>query len=111
MAAVNERNVTYLAVSAVGAIFGLAVFVSFLRWLLDHQARITMAVIVGLMIGSLRALWPWQDADRNLLAPSTDVVSVILCALAGAAIVIVLLWIERRLHLSEADVELTESDT
>lgn len=111
ISAVNERNFAYLAVFAIGAIFGLAVFVSFLRWLLDHQARITMAVIVGLMIGSLRALWPWQDADRNLLAPSTDVVSVILCALAGAAIVIVLLWIERRLHLSEADVELTESDT
>ncbi len=108
ISAVNERNVTYLAVFALGAIFGLAVFVSFLRWLLDHQARITMAIIVGLMLGSLRALWPWQGDDRTLLPPSSDVVSVILLALAGAAIVVGLLWIERRLHLTEAEAEAAE---
>jgi putative membrane protein len=105
ISAVNDLDLTYLAVFALGAIFGLAAFVSLLRWLLDHQARITMAVIVGLMLGSLRALWPWQDADRNLLAPSSDVLSVILLALAGVAIVAVLLWVERRLHLTEGEAE------
>ena len=103
--AVNERNLAYLAVFALGAIFGLAIFVSVLRWLLDHHTRITMAIIVGLMIGSLRALWPWQDGDRGLLPPSSDIVSVLLLAVAGAAIVGVLLWIERRLHLTEAEAE------
>ncbi len=103
--AVNERNLAYLAVFALGAIFGLAIFVSVLRWLLDHHTRITMAIIVGLMIGSLRALWPWQDDDRGLLPPSSDIVSVLLLAVAGAAIVGVLLWIERRLHLTEAEAE------
>lgn len=105
IAAVNERNVAYLAVFAIGAIFGLAVFVSVLRWLLDSHARITMAIIVGLMIGSLRALWPWQDDDRGLLAPTTDVLSAVLLALAGVAVVVGLLWIERRLHLTEAEAE------
>jgi putative membrane protein len=105
IAAVNERNLAYLAVFALGAAFGLAAFVSVLRWLLDNQARITMAVIVGLMIGSLRALWPWQDADRGLLAPSSDVISAIVLALIGAGIVAGLLWIERRLHLTEAEAE------
>lgn len=106
IAAVNERNFAYLAVFALGAIFGLAAFVSFLRWLLDHHTRITMAIIVGLMLGSLRALWPWQDTDRGLLAPSSDVLSVLLLAIAGAVIVAVLLWVERRLHLTEAEAEL-----
>ena len=105
IAAVNERNLAYLVVFALGAAFGLAAFVSVLRWLLDNQARITMAVIVGLMIGSLRALWPWQDADRGLLAPSSDVISAIVLALIGAGIVAGLLWIERRLHLTEAEAE------
>lgn len=105
IAAVNERNVAYLAVFALGAIFGLAAFVSLLRWLLDHHARLTMAVIVGLMIGSLRALWPWQDADRGLLPPSSDVLSVVLLVLAGVAIVAALLWVERRLHLTEEQAE------
>lgn len=110
IAAVNERNFAYLAVFALGAIFGLAAFVSFLRWLLDHHTRITMAIIVGLMLGSLRALWPWQDEDRGLLAPSSDVLSVVLLAVAGAVIVAVLLWVERRLHLTEAEAEL-EADS
>lgn len=105
IAAVNERNIAYLAVFALGAAFGLAAFVSVLRWLLDNHARITMAIIVGLMIGSLRALWPWQDDDRGLLAPSTDVLSAIVLALLGAGIVVGLLWIERRLHLTEAEAE------
>lgn len=103
--AVNERNLSYLAVFALGAIFGLAIFVSVLRWLLDHHTRITMAIIVGLMIGSLRALWPWQDDDRGLLPPSSDVASVLVLAAVGAAVVGVLLWIERRLHLTEAEAE------
>jgi putative membrane protein len=105
IAAVNERNIAYLAVFALGAVFGLAAFVSLLRWLLDHRARLTMAIIVGLMIGSLRALWPWQDEDRGLLPPSGDALSVVLLALAGVAVVVVLLWVERRLHLTEAEAE------
>jgi putative membrane protein len=109
--AVNDRNFGYLAVFALGAVFGLAVFVSFLRWLLDHHARITMAIIVGLMLGSLRALWPWQDDDRNLLAPTSDILSVVLLALAGIAVVAVLLWVERRLHLTEAEAEAKAADS
>jgi len=96
IAAVNDRNIGYLAVFAAGAIIGLAVFVSVLRWLLDNHARTTLAIITGLMIGSLRALWPWQDDDRNLLAPSTDIaISVVLAAVA-AAVVLVLVVVERR---------------
>ena len=110
IAAVNDRDLAYLATFALGAIFGLAAFVSFLRWLLDHHARITMAIIVGLMLGSLRALWPWQDEDRNLLAPTSDVLSVVLLALAGVAIVAVLLWVESRLHLTEAEAELEDAE-
>ena len=110
IAAVNDRDLAYLATFALGAIFGLAAFVSFLRWLLDHHARITMAIIVGLMLGSLRALWPWQDEDRNLLAPTSDILSVVLLALAGVAIVALLLWVESRLHLTEAEAELKEAE-
>jgi putative membrane protein len=105
IAAVNQRNLAYIAVFALGAVFGLAVFVSFLRWLLDHYTRLTMAIIVGLMIGSLRALWPWQGDDRSLLAPSDNIASVLALALVGVAIVVGLLWIERRLHLTEAEAE------
>lgn len=98
IAAVNDRNLGYLSVFATGAIIGLGVFVSVLRWLLDHHARITLAILTGLMLGSLRALWPWQDEDRGLLAPTTDVgISIVLAAIS-AAIVLALIAVERRNH-------------
>ncbi|MEZ7822084.1 MAG: DUF368 domain-containing protein, partial [Candidatus Nanopelagicales bacterium] len=69
IAAVNDRNFTYLIVFALGAILGLAIFVSLLKWLLENRARVTLVIITGLMLGSLRALWPWQGPERELLAP------------------------------------------
>lgn len=100
--AVNERDIGYLAVFAAGALIGLASFVSFLRWLLDHHARITLVIITGLMLGSLRALWPWQEIDtRVLLAPDGDAGVITLIALAGVVIVLALLWVESRLGVSE----------
>lgn len=99
--AVNERDLAYLAVFALGAIVGLAVFVSVLKWLLAHRTRITLVIITGLMVGSLRALWPWEDDDRGLLAPNTDVLSAVILAVVGVLIVVGLMVIERRLGLSE----------
>lgn len=105
ISAVNDRDVVYILVFAAGAIVGLALFVTLLRWLLEHRSRVTLTVVTGLMIGSLRALWPWQTEDRGLLAPSGDVLVVVVLALAGAAFVAGLLWLEHRLGLSEQDVD------
>jgi putative membrane protein len=109
ISAVNDRNFAYLAVFALGAILGLAIFVSLLKWLLENRARITLVIITGLMIGSLRALWPWQGPDRELLAPSDQVGTAIIMFLIGALFVSVLLVIERRLGASEEQVDLLES--
>lgn len=106
IAAVNDLNFGYLAVFALGAIAGLAAFVSVLRWLLERHVRLTMAIIIGLMAGSLRALWPWQDDNRMLLEPSSDVLLAVGLACIGALIVAGLLWGERRLHLTEEEAEL-----
>jgi putative membrane protein len=99
--AVNDRNLTYLAIFALGAVLGLAVFVSILRWLLEHRAHITLVILTGFMVGSLRALWPWQTEERALQGPGDDVLSVVLLAAAGAAIVVLLLLVERRFGLTE----------
>lgn len=109
ISAVNERDFVYLGVFALGAILGLAVFVSVLKWLLQHKARITLVIISGLMIGSLRALWPWQGEDRELLAPGDQIGLVVLLFLVGAVIVGVLLVIENRLGVSEEQKDLLES--
>jgi putative membrane protein len=99
--AVNDRDLFYLGAFAIGAIIGLGSFVTLLKWLLAHRAAITLAILTGLMVGSLRALWPWESENRDLLAPTEAVGSALLMALAGVLVVVVLLVVERRLGMTE----------
>ena len=85
-------------------------FVGVLRWLLEQRARITLVVIVGLMVGSLRALWPWQGEDRELLAPSDQVGLALLMFAVGVVVVAVLILVERRFGVSEEQVDFPDQD-
>jgi putative membrane protein len=67
-----------------------------LQWLLTMRRRATLAVMTGLMVGSLRALWPWQDEDRGLLGPAGDVGPVLGFVALGLTIVGALLVVEAR---------------
>lgn len=87
LAAVNTRDFGYLGWFAAGLIVGLALFVKVLQWLLEHRRHATLAVLAGLMAGAMRALWPWQDDDRGLLAPGPNAGTVVLFTGLGAAIV------------------------
>ncbi len=95
--ALDGFDVAFVATFLVGATLGLASFVRLLQWLLDHRRQATMAVLGGLMAGSLRALWPWQDDDRTLLAPEGSVLGPLALAVAGAVVVLVaIVWEARR---------------
>ena len=95
IAAVNDRDLAYLGVFALGAILGLSLFVTGLQWLLAHRRSLTLAAMTGLMVGSLRALWPWQDEQGTLEAPGEHVATVVLLFGIGIALVLALLAIER----------------
>jgi len=108
LAAINDRNLGYLGAFIIGAMLGLGVFVSGLQWLLANHHRVTLVIMTGLMLGSLRALWPWQGSANDLLAPSGDVVLVVALFLGGAALVTALIIIENQLvvrRLLAADIE------
>ncbi len=87
--AAGRLDIVYVGVFAAGAIAGLAAFSKLLAWLLDQRHDATMAVLVGLMAGSLRRLWPWQDHAGTLQVPAaTGEVAVALgCVLIGLAVV------------------------
>ena len=95
IAAVNDRDLAYLGVFAAGAIVGLSLFVTGLQWLLAHRRSLTLAAMTGLMVGSLRALWPWQDEDGALEAPAEHVAAAAVLFVVGVAIVVALLALER----------------
>lgn len=94
--ALNDRDLQYLLIFALGALLGLASFVSFLKFLLSQRARPTLVLLAGLMLGSLRALWPWQGEDRELLSPYSSELIALLLFLAGAIIVALLVKVEEK---------------
>ena len=59
--AVNERLFGDIAVLAAGAVVGVALISTLLSRLLEHHKDSVMAILVGLMTGSVRVLWPWPD--------------------------------------------------
>jgi putative membrane protein len=97
VAAVNDRDFGYLGTFVLGAILGLASFVSLLQWLLANKIKMTMVVMTGLMIGSLRALWPWQSDTGAVLMPEASFGLELLMFGVGSAIVFGLIVIERRM--------------
>ncbi|MEO6651629.1 MAG: DUF368 domain-containing protein [Ilumatobacteraceae bacterium] len=90
LGAVNDRNLVALTATATGCVVGLALFSSVLTWALEHHHDLVMAAMVGLMLGSLRVLWPWPAGTQTteLGRPLGDVMVPILLAVVGAAVVI-----------------------
>ncbi len=59
--AVHDRDLANLVVFLVGAVVGLALFSSVLDKALHTNRNLVLAALIGLMLGSLRVLWPWPD--------------------------------------------------
>ncbi len=100
--AIHDRNLLPVGATALGVVLGIALFVPLLRRLLAARHDATMAVLTGMMAGSLRAVWPWKsgfDAAAGEIvnvAPKEPIAGVIVAALAGAACVFVLRLVEAR---------------
>ena len=69
LTAVKDLDLPIILVFMAGAGLGVGAFSVFIGWLLKRAHDRTMAVLVGLMVGSLRALWPWLGPDREFLTP------------------------------------------
>ena len=66
LSAVNQRDFLTLALIAAGAAIGLVTFAQILSWLFKRYHDLTVAVLIGLLLGSLRKVWPWK-VDVNWL--------------------------------------------
>jgi putative membrane protein len=97
IAAVNDRDFGYLGTFVLGALVGLGAFVGLLQWLLEHKSRITLVVMTGLMVGSLRALWPWQSETGEILVPATNGLLELALFATGAFVVAALIFAEKKL--------------
>ena len=95
--AVEARDLGYIGVLFGGLALGAVVIVQCMKWLLEHHHATTLIVLSGVMIGALRALWPYQNQD-GALQPIGDGVGLnIVLAIVGAVVVTVMVIVDRKM--------------
>jgi putative membrane protein len=67
LAAVVQRDFVTLFIVAAGVGVGLVTIAQVLSWLFKHYRDVTVAVLIGLMAGSLRKIWPWKETTEFIL--------------------------------------------
>jgi len=107
LGAVTSRDFLTLIVFALGAVFGLALFSRVLSWLFEKHHDISVAILAGFMLGSIRKIWPWKEVietrinshgeivpliEKNILPASFDIsiLFAIILIIVGAGIVLYL---------------------
>jgi putative membrane protein len=106
VAAVNSRDVITIFWAGLGAAVGIVTFAQLLGWLFRRYHDLTVALLTGFMLGSLRKVWPWKETvafivdrhgailptvERNVLpALGVEVGYAVMVALVGLTAVWVL---------------------
>ncbi len=117
MEAVKGLDLATLVPFAVGCATGLIAFVRLLRWLLERWHGQTVALLVGVMAGSLWKIWPFRTVLesttnakgklivlRDALAMPTDGGALAVALLLGAIgvlLVVGLEWLQQRVGVAE----------
>jgi putative membrane protein len=98
-------NLLIIVVFCAGCALGLAGFARFLNWLLSKWYNLTLAFLTGLMVGSMRKIWPWKGeavikvirdkeyiiSQENILPPELSGYVVLSIFLMIVGVVVILL--------------------
>jgi putative membrane protein len=76
LTAVTSRDLITLGVFGLGCIVGLISIAQVLSWLFRRYHDGTIVFLVGLMLGSLRRLWPWKQAENLDMAFPNEITSL-----------------------------------
>lgn len=75
--AVVTQDWLTLVIVAAGCAVGLLLFARVLKWLFSHYHDLTVAALIGLMIGSLRKIWPWKLTLQSEVEPDGSIVPLV----------------------------------
>jgi putative membrane protein len=73
LSTLDPGDIAILSVFALGCLTGLATFSRVLSWLFRNYHDMTLALLTGVMLGSLNKIWPWRnpvmwmDEEGNML--------------------------------------------
>lgn len=100
------NNLLVICIFVLGCVSGLAGFSRFLNWLFDKWHNATIAFLTGLMLGSMKKIWPWKETletkiiegktyvlkEKNIIPSSIDesVLFAILLMIIGFIIVMLI---------------------
>ena len=62
----TTENMMVIIVFCCGCAAGLLGFSRFLSYLMDTHKNATMAFLTGLMLGSMRKIWPWKEVLESV---------------------------------------------
>ncbi len=104
--AVSDREFMTLIYVALGAVVGLSIFSRLLKYLLSTYHSVTLAVLLGVLIGSLRKIWPWKMHSGANFFPdlNAEFLIALVCAVAGAFLVLGISQLERGKRTIVTDV-------
>ena len=115
LGAVNQRDLVTIGWVGFGAAVGIVSFAQVLGWLFRRHHDPTVALLTGLMLGSLRKVWPWKEdlawiidrhgeklptVQRNILpdwtiggAFNTEILVALVIGVSGFIVVLALEWV------------------
>ena len=113
LAAVSNRDLYVLLIFTSGVGVGILAFAHLLNWLFKRYHDATIALLTGLMIGSLRKIWPWKettsclsDTHQTVMQPldinfipdlwSTEVTTALCLCIAGFFVVFILDFLAKK---------------
>ncbi|CAN0030409.1 unnamed protein product [Chrysoparadoxa australica] len=113
-----EGNFPILLTFVAGSLTGVAGFSRILNWFLKHYHSQTMAFLTGILIGSMKKVWPWKEIletkvvrgkvrvlrDANILPDSFDAqvaLAFALCLIGFFAV----LWMEAQTKKNSSDLK------
>ena len=105
LGAVTNRDFLTLAVFTAGCVLGIALFSRVLSWLFAKHHDISIAILAGIMLGSVRKIWPWKETvltrinshgvevplvEKNIIPATFDITVIIAIALALGAFFLII---------------------
>ena len=81
--ALDQKNLSIISVFLLGIIVGVYSFLKILRYLLKRHRSITMASMIGIMLGSLKKIWPYHYLPEGELAYGSHIQVVVFISLGA----------------------------
>ena len=72
--AINTLDIVALASFGAGCVCGLVIFSRFLSWLLSAYHSMTLATLIGFLVGSLYVTWPWKEVLQSTINRHGEIV-------------------------------------